>query len=192
MSYSNSRFIQLYLKTAWLIGSMSLVLFSHSIAPVVWASQPVTNAAQPAQAQFTTDQIPDADQRANATPLEYGDRVNAALNVSSIRHQGRRFAVYQFTGEEGQLIRINVVGGLASNQSPNQLQTGTLLINPVVILLNPDGEIIAQQPEQTNVANALIRMNLPMTGTYTILVTSATVGGGGQYTLTLQQAEQVR
>ncbi|WP_416672952.1 hypothetical protein [Egbenema bharatensis] len=60
----------------------------------------------------------------------------------------------------------------------------------MVALLAPHGKIIVQQPEQTDGVNALIRMNLPMTGTYNILVTSATVGDGGAYKLTLQKLDQ--
>jgi hypothetical protein len=164
------------------------VLSSHSIA--AWASQPHPDEIRLAQAQLTTEQLPSSDQLSNASTLQYGDRVNGALNVSSIRHEGRRFAIYRFEGEEGQLVRINLVGGLASDRSPDQLQTGSLLVNPVVVLLAPNGEIIAQQPEQSDVANALIRMNLPMTGAYNILVTSATLGSGGAYTLTLQKPDQ--
>jgi hypothetical protein len=189
MARSQTRFIKLYWNSVRLITGLSLVLCSHSIALSAWANQPLGHEIRIAQAQLTTDQIP-MSRLSDARKLEYGDRVNGRLNVSSIRHQGRRFAIYQFEGEEGQLARINLVGGVASTQSPNQLQTGNLLINPVVILLDPEGKIIAQQPEETNVANALIRMNLPITGTYTIFVTSAAAGGGGQYTLTLQNPEE--
>jgi hypothetical protein len=188
MSHSKSGFIKLYLSSARLITGASLVLLSYSIPLAVWANQGLPNEIRLAQAQLTADQIP-ASQLANSAKLEYGDRLSGALNVGSIRHQGRRFAIYHFEGEAGQLIRINLVGGLASDRTPGQLQTGSLLINPVVVLLDPAGEIIAQQPEQTDVANALIRMTLPVAGTYSILVTSATVGGGGRYTLTLQQLD---
>jgi hypothetical protein len=188
MLYSNSNVPRLYRNAAHFIIGISLVLLSYSIAPDVWANETSVNEIEVAQAQLTTDQIP-TSQLSNSTELEYGDRIDGALNASSVRHQGRRFAIYQFAGEAGQFIRINLVGGLASERSPNQLQTGSLLINPVVILVDPNGEIIAQQPEETNVANALILKELPSTGTYNILVTSATVGGGGQYTLTLQQSD---
>ena len=183
-------FSKLCFSSVCFVMGVSLALLSHSIAPSAWANQPRPNEVRLAQAQLTVDQLPDSAQLADAPTLQYGNRTNGALNVSSIRHQGRRFAIYRFEGEEGQLVRINLVGGLASDRSPDQLQTGSSLINPVVVLVDPNGEIIAQQPEQSDVANALIRMNLPMTGTYSILVTSATVGGGGRYTLTLQQLDQ--
>ena len=172
----------------------SLILLSYSSTVSAGANQVLSNEVRLAQAQaqaqtqLTVDQLP-ISRLSNSAKLEYGDRISSTLNVSSIRHQGRRFAIYQFEGEVEQSIRINLVGGLASDRTPGQLQTGALLINPVVVLLNPAGEIIAQQPEQTDVANALIRMNLPTTGTYNILVTSATVGAGGRFTLTLQQLE---
>ena len=174
----------------------SLILLSYSSTVSAGAKQALPNEVRLAQAQaqaqaqtqLTVDQLP-ISRLSNSAKLEYGDRISSTLNVSSIRHQGRRFAIYQFEGEAEQSIRINLVGGLASDRTPGQLQTGSLLINPVVVLLNPAGEIIAQQPEQTDVANALVRMNLPTTGTYNILVTSATVGAGGRYTLTLQKLE---
>ena len=192
MVHSKSRFIKLYWNSARLMTGASLILLSYSSTVSAGANQVLSNEVRLAQAQaqtqLTVDQLP-TSRLSNSAKLEYGDRINGTLNVSSIRHQGRRFAIYQFEGEAGQLIRINLVGGLASDRTPGQLQTGSLLINPVVVLLNPAGEIIAQQPEQTDVANALIRMNLPTTGTYNILVTSATVGAGGRYTLTLQKLE---
>jgi beta-lactam-binding protein with PASTA domain len=192
MVHSKSRFIKLYLTSARLMTGASLLLLSYSSTVSAGANQALPNEVRLAQAQaqtqLTVDQLP-TSRLSNSAKLEYGDRINGTLNVSSIRHQGRRFAIYQFEGEAEQSIRINLVGGLASDRTPGQLQTGALLINPVVVLLNPAGEIIAQQPEQTDVANALIRMNLPTTGTYNILVTSATVGAGGRYTLTLQQLE---
>jgi beta-lactam-binding protein with PASTA domain len=192
MVHSKSRFIKLYLNSARLVTGASLILLSYSSTVSAGANQALPNevrlAQAQAQAQLTVDQLP-ISRLSNSAKLEYGDRISSTLNVSSIRHQGRRFAIYQFEGEAEQSIRINLVGGLASDRTPGQLQTGALLINPVVVLLNPAGEIIAQQPEQTDVANALIRMNLPTTGTYNILVTSATVGAGGRYTLTLQKLE---
>jgi hypothetical protein len=190
MFRSSSSVIKFDLGSARFILGASLVLSSYAIAPSAWASQTRPSEIRLAQAQLTTEQLPDSDRLSSASTLQYGDRVNGALNVSSLRHEGRRFAIYRFEGEEGQLVRINLVGGLASNRSPDQLQTGSLLINPVVILLDANGEIIAQQPEQSNMANALIRINLPMTGAYNILVTSATIGGGGAYTLTLQKSDQ--
>jgi hypothetical protein len=187
MFHSNSCFSKLSIYSAQLMMGASLVLLSHSIAASVWANESFVNEIRLAQAQFTTDQLP--SDLSSSSELQYGDSMRGRLNVGSIRHQGRRFSIYRFEGEEGQLIRINLAGGLASDRPPDQLQTGALLINPAVILLDPNGEIVAQQPEQTDVANALIRMNLSMSGTYHILVTSITIGGGGQYALTLQQIE---
>jgi len=190
MFRSSSSSIKFDLSSARFILGASLVLSSYAIVPSAWASQIHPGEIRLAQAQLTTEQLPDSDQLSSASTLQYGDRINGALNVSSIRHEGRRFSVYRFEGEEGQLARINLVGGLASDRSPDQLQTGSLLVNPVVVLLAPNGEIIAQQPEQSDVANALIRINLPMTGAYNILVTSSIIGGGGAYTLTLQKSDQ--
>lgn len=189
MFRSNSSSIKFDLGSARFILGASLALSSYPIVPSAWATQPYPGEIRLAQAQLTTEQLPDSEQLSSASTLQYGDRINGALNVSSIRHEGRRFAIYRFEGEEGQLVRINLVGGLASDRSPDQLQTGSLLVNPVVILLDSNGEIIAQQPEQPNVANALIRINLPTTGAYNILVTSAMIGGGGAYTLTLQKSD---
>lgn len=190
MSHSNACLRKLPRYSAHLILGASLVLLNQAIAPSVGANESF-HPIRLAQAQFTTNQLPMSN-LSSASTLQYGDRVNGRLGSRSILHQGRRFAIYRFEGEAGQLIRINLGGELARNRPPDRIQTGSLLINPAVILLNQNGEIVAQQPEQTNVANALIRMNLPMTGTYNILVTSTTTGAGGRYTLTLQQIEQGR
>ncbi|WP_088889643.1 hypothetical protein [Leptolyngbya ohadii] len=174
----------------------SLVLLSHTIAPAAWANESFINKTRVneirlAQARFTPDQLPLSD-LTNSSELQFDSSVRGRIGAGSIRHQGRLFSIYRFEGEAGQLIRLNVVGELASDRPSDRIQTGSLLVNPAVILLDPNGEIVAQQPEQANAANALIRMNLPTTGTYHVFVTSTIIGAGGRYDLTLQQIEQVR
>lgn len=182
----------------WMMGA-SLVLLSHTIVPAAWAKDSLThetneitaNEIRLAQARFTPNQLPLSD-LSNSAELKFGSSVRSRVGVGSVRHQGRLFSIYRFEGQAGQLIRLNVAGELASSRPPDRIQTGSLLINPAVILLDPNGDIIAQQPEQANAANALIRMNLPATGTYHVLVTSTITGAGGRYDLTLQQIEQSR
>ncbi len=181
--------------TYWMLGA-SLVLLSHTIAPAAWANESFINKTRVneirlAQARFTPDQLPLSD-LTNSSELQFDSSVRGRIGAGSIRHQGRLFSIYRFEGEAGQLIRLNVVGELASDRPSDRIQTGSLLVNPAVILLDPNGEIVAQQPEQANAANALIRMNLPTTGTYHVFVTSTIIGAGGRYDLTLQQIEQVR
>jgi hypothetical protein len=146
----------------------------------------LTTSAMGQNPILSTEQIPSSSQLSNPTALKYSARVQNVLGFGSFRHKGRSFAAYQFQGKQNQLIRISLVGGLASQRNPNELRTGSLLVNPVLILLDPQGQMIAQQPDNLNSPNALIRLNLPTTGKYIILVTSSNYNTGGKYTLTLQ------
>lgn len=165
-----------------LVASGTIAAFTERTA----ISAPLTVA----QAQLTATQLPPMSAFPDPRMLEYGDRLRNNLTRRSHRHQGRLFHLYQFEGEAEQLVRANLVGGAPTSRNPGELQTGTLLLNPVLVLLDPAGNIVTQQPETAGLATALIRLNLPTTGTYSLLVTSATVGVGGRYTLSLEQLNQ--
>jgi hypothetical protein len=165
-----------------LVGSGAIACLTARIA----ISAPLTIA----QAQLTATQLPPASAFPEPAMLDYGDRVRNNLTRRSHRHEGRLFHLYQFEGEAEQLVRANLVGGAPTSRNPGELQTGTLLLNPVLVLLDPAGNIVTQQPEGAGLSNALIRLTLPATGTYSLLVTSANVGIGGRYTLSLEQLNQ--
>jgi hypothetical protein len=64
---------------------------------------------------------------------------------------------------------------------------GSPLVNPVLILLDPDGNVLSQKPDAQDSAGGLIRLHLPKTGRYLILVTSGDYNTGGRYSLTLDR-----
>lgn len=144
-----------------------------------------------AQADLTADQLPTLSQFNNVQEIKFGENINGRLGTRSLRHGGRLYDLYRFSGRNGQSIRINLSAGLANNRPTNQLQTGTLLVYPVLILLDANGNVIAQEPDIANVPRAVILTNLPATGTYHILITSRTAGVGGQYILGLQQIQSI-
>lgn len=196
LKHSNLKVSQLYWLAISFAASMGFATVSQASAPLTRAATLSANSVELAQTQtqtqpqLTIDQLPMA-RLADAAALTYGASTRGALNLSSIVHRGRRFAIYRFDGEAGQLVRANLLGGLASERSPDRLQSDALLINPVLVLVDPNGAIIAQQPEQTNMANATIRMALPETGTYILFVTSSSSGVGGRYSLNLEQIQPV-
>jgi len=146
---------------------------------------------QLAQAEILTlKQIPSLESLSHPNPLNYSDRVNDTLGFKSYQFKNRRFAAYQFQGKKGQLIRISILGGLASERDPNKMIIGSPLVNPVLILLDPAGNILAQKPDATDTAGGVIRLVLPLGGRYVILVTSGDYNTGGRYSLNLEQLKQ--
>lgn len=139
-----------------------------------------------AQAAPTADQIPSIAAFDNVREIKFEERMNGVLNNRSLRYRGRLYDLYQFNGNDGQSVRISLAAGLSRNRPTNQIRTNTLLVYPVLILLNANGDIIAQEPETADVSGVVIRRRLPANGTYYILVTSRMTGIGGRYTLGLQ------
>jgi|GEM_PF-2054941 len=138
---------------------------------------------------INADQIPPAAKLSHPSPLKYSANVQSVLNFNSFQYKGRLFASYEFEGTENQDVRISILGGLASDRDPNLIRTGSLLVNPLVILIDPQGNILAQKPDSVDDAVGIIRLNLPKTGKYLILVTSGNYNTGGRYTLTLDQVK---
>ncbi|XWK87400.1 MAG: hypothetical protein U7127_24890 [Phormidium sp.] len=52
-----------------------------------------------------------------------------------------------------------------------------------------NGQIVDRQPKQENAIDAVITTKLPTTGTYNLLVTSATPGKVGRFSLNYQQVK---
>jgi len=144
-----------------------------------------------AQAEILTNkEIPSLSSLSQPTSLNYSDRVNDTLGFKSYQYKNRRFAAYQFLGKQGQLARISILAGLASERDPNKMVMGSPLVNPVLILLGPDGNVLAQKPDVTDTAGGVIRLSLPQSGRYVILVTSGDYNTGGRYSLNLEQLKQ--
>jgi hypothetical protein len=123
--------------------------------------------------------------------IQINSSIKGKLTNSDYRFEGRRYHKYQFSGEEGKLMRMTVVG---ANVDPNQPTTrfsiNPTLVNPVLVLVAPDGQIIDQQPTENNLSFARIRMTLPATGTYSLLVTSVSPQTNGNYSLTVERLKQ--
>ncbi len=135
-----------------------------------------------AQAEILTNkEIPSLNSLSQPTSLNYSDRVNDTLGFKSYQYKNRRFAAYQFLGKQGQLVRISILAGLASERDPNKMVMGSPLVNPVLILLGPDGNVLAQKPDVTDTAGGVIRLSLPQSGRYVILVTSGDYNTGGRH-----------
>ena len=75
--------------------------------------------------QLSESQIPSPSVLSRPTMIKYEARVNNAIGLNSFLFRGRRFASYQFKGEENQLIRITLIGGMASDRDPQSDQDGS-------------------------------------------------------------------
>ncbi|WP_193983609.1 hypothetical protein [[Phormidium] sp. LEGE 05292] len=139
------------------------------------------------QVLIAQNQIPSPARISNSTRLECNQTLQGRLSLSDHRFQGRNFLKYVFNGQKDQLIRVSLVGGSPNQRPSNTLQVNPLLLNPVLILYAPNGQMVDQQPKQENLIDAVIRTKLPTTGTYNLLVTSATPGTVGRFSLTYQQ-----
>ena len=139
------------------------------------------------QVLIAQSQLPSPAKISNSTRLECNRTIQGRLSTNDFRFQGRRFQKYLFNGQKDQLIRVSLVGGSATQRRADTLQVNQLLIDPVLVLYTPNGQMIEQQPKQTNSIDAVIRTKLPATGTYNVLVTSATPGNVGRFSLTYQQ-----
>ncbi|MFB2936141.1 hypothetical protein ACE1B6_12885 [Aerosakkonemataceae cyanobacterium BLCC-F154] len=139
------------------------------------------------QLLIAQSQLPSPAKISRSTRLQCDKTIQGRLSTSDFRFQGRRFQKYLFNGQKDQLIRVSLVGGSPTQTRADTLQVNQLLINPVVVLYAPNGQMVEQQPKQANSINAVIRTKLPTTGTYNLLVTSATPGAVGRFNLTYQQ-----
>ena len=140
----------------------------------VWASQ-LSQLQTPASPSIALPaQLP------TVTPIQFGIVVPGILAPGRFQYQGRFFEAYQFQGKQGQSIHINLVG------SADQRRTNNLSLEPYLALLAPDGRLLEDDMSRPNSVTASLQLNLPATGTYRILVTSAKPGSVGRYSLALQ------
>ncbi|MEM9566807.1 MAG: PPC domain-containing protein [Cyanobacteria bacterium P01_E01_bin.34] len=89
---------------------------------------------------------------------------------------------FQFEGESGELILLNLIG---SNDPRMQL-------DPLLRLLGPDGSLVAEDDNSgydSTRGDARIVLSLPDTGLYTIVVTTAEPDDRGRYTLGLLEVD---
>jgi len=166
--------IKIFSRSSLILGISSLLIFSN----------PLLNGVD----ALTVNQVPSFSALTNPTPLKYSNTINSTLGFNSFFYKNRRFASYSFNGKKNELIRISLLGGLPSTRNPNIMMFGeSPLVNPVLILMGPSGNIVSQKPDDQDVAGGLIRLHLPLTGQYLIIVTSGNYNTGGKYSLTLDR-----
>jgi len=101
--------------------------------------------------------------------IAYGDTVTGAINNANY------FEVWQFTGTQGDRVRIEMQGDGSLDAYLGLLQSST-------------EEVIAEDDDSAGNGNALIEMALPASGEYVIIATRYNLDEGtsqGNYTLTL-------
>ncbi|MGA9378965.1 MAG: hypothetical protein WBV73_09370 [Phormidium sp.] len=187
-NFQKSYLAKLCLYLASCLLGFCLTIASNSL----WFPDGLVQALMPKQTNnnqvlIAQSQLPSPAKISNSTRLECNKTIQGRLSTSDFRFQGRRFQKYLLNGQKDQLIRVSLVGGSATQRSGDTLQVNPLLINPVAVLYAPNGQMVEQQPKQENSIDAVIRTKIPTTGTYNLLVTSATPGAVGRFSITYQQ-----
>lgn len=170
-----------------LLGFCLTILSNPLFFPDGFAQALMAKQINNSQVLIAQSQLPSPAKISNSTRLECNKTIQGRLSTSDFRFQGRRFQKFLLKGQKDRLVSVSLVGGIATQRRENTLQVNPLLINPVLVLYSPDGQKVEQQPQQANVIDAVIRTKLPKTGTYNLLVTSATPGTVGRFSLTYQQ-----
>lgn len=86
--------------------------------------------------------------------------------------------LYSFEGAAGESIAINVIG----TSDPRTM------LDPFIRLIGPDGELVAEDDNgggNSERGDARLVLELPETGTYTLIVTTATPADKGRYALSV-------
>ncbi len=86
--------------------------------------------------------------------------------------------LYTFDGNAGESIAINVIG----TSDPRTM------LDPLIRLIGPDGTVVAEDDNggsNSERGDARLVLELPETGTYTIVVTTATEADKGRYALSV-------
>ncbi|NQW62314.1 MAG: pre-peptidase C-terminal domain-containing protein [Deltaproteobacteria bacterium] len=87
---------------------------------------------------------------------------------------------------DGQWVKAFRFNAKAADEIEARL---TAQFDAYLILLSPTGETVAQADEGGGGTNAKLRASLPLSGEYTLLVSSAASGSGGDFTVELLGAE---
>ncbi|MEL7083224.1 MAG: PPC domain-containing protein [Cyanobacteria bacterium J06597_1] len=89
---------------------------------------------------------------------------------------------FQFEGQSGELILLNLIG----SDDPR------MQLDPLLQLIGPDGSLVAEDDNSgydSARGDARIVLSLPDTGSYTIVVTTAKPDDRGRYTLGLLEVD---
>ncbi|MBW4434653.1 MAG: PPC domain-containing protein [Pelatocladus maniniholoensis HA4357-MV3] len=141
--------------------------------------KPTNNNRNPGGSPVSGSKIP------NAKPINFVDIQLGVLAPGDFKSQGRYFHFYQFEGRENQLIQIRLIG------SADQRRSNNLNLNPFMILLDPNNNVLAKRSSgeagsNGEVKDAFLFIRLPARGVYTIAVTSRNPGEIGRYSLALR------
>lgn len=152
---------------------------SRSRTPKPTNNQGTTNNRTSGGSPVSGSKIP------NARPINFVDIQLGVLAPGDFKSQGRYFHFYQFEGRENQLVQIRLVG------SADQRRSSNLNLNPFMILLDPNNNVLAKRSSGETDSNgeakdAFLFVRLPQRGVYTIAVTSRNPGEIGRYSLALR------
>lgn len=172
-----------------LLGFCLTILSNPLFFPDGFAQALIPKQTNNTQLLIAQSQLPSPAKISSSTRLPCDKTIQGKLSLSDYQFQGRRFQKYLLNGQKDRLIRISLVAGNPTQRPSNTLQVNRLLTNPALILYAPNGQIVDRQPKQENAIDAVITTKLPTTGTYNLLVTSATPGRVGRFSLTYQQVK---
>ncbi|PLZ88701.1 peptidase [Fischerella thermalis CCMEE 5194] len=152
---------------------------TRSRTPKPTNNQGITNNRTSGGSPVSGSKIP------NARPINFVDIQLGVLAPGDFKSQGRYFHFYQFEGRENQLVQIRLVG------SADQRRSSNLNLNPFMILLDPNNNVLAKRSSGETGSNgeakdAFLFVRLPQRGVYTIAVTSRNPGEIGRYSLALR------
>lgn len=106
---------------------------------------------------------------ATATPLSIGAPQNA-----TIAGMGRDYDYFRFDAAAGDMLKLNVL-----SVSVNPAST----LDPYVMILMPDGKTVLEKDDDSGAGlESEIRFNVPVSGTYTVIVTSFKIQDDSQAT----------
>jgi thiol-disulfide isomerase/thioredoxin len=122
---------------------------------------------------------------ADAAPIVYGDEVSGTIDSENVQQ------VYSFEGRKGDVVSVVMDAELLphGDAAGDQLDVSTL--EPYVLLLGPDGDVVAESSDFLYEVFAQVAdVTLPADGVYTVVATRyMNVDGisAGNYTLTVTQ-----
>lgn len=151
-------------------------------APAATAT-PVPPTTVPAEAAALPADAAPVPAEAAAVPEAPGGRLEVgASRLAEITQEGETHR-YTFVGNAEESIAI------LANPDPN----AEIALNPYLELQAPSGEIVIENDNwQDNITDALIRYEIPITGVYTIYVSSADGVSTGRYIISTSQGFTIR
>jgi hypothetical protein len=148
-----------------------------SPVPAPAPSQPVTTPQQPTRSSRDVVGCNDKGHSTLVRQIEIGELIPCVLSQDSFRQAGRPIHIYEFQGNVNQAVVVKLIGG----------KPGDWQLNPYLVLLGPDRQVIAADDNTSRLRVAEAYVRLPATGTYTILASSSKAGEFGRYGLVVER-----